>query len=36
MDESVQSLISDTRGDWVEVCDMTGSVLGASLAGRTV
>ena len=31
-----QSLISDTRGDWVEVLDHDGSVLGASLAGRTV
>ena len=30
------NMISDTRGDWVEVCDMDGSVLGASLAGRTV
>ena len=31
-----QSLISDTRGDWVEVLDHDGSVLGGSLAGRTV
>ena len=31
-----QSLISDTRGDWVVVCDEDGAVLGESLKGETV
>ena len=29
-------LISDTRGDWVEVCDDDGAILGESLTGKTV
>ena len=35
-DSSLEYLIHDTRGDWVEACDSDGSVLGASFAGRTV
>ena len=36
MDAAFLALVSDTRGDWVEVCDTDGSVLGAQLKGCTV
>jgi hypothetical protein len=36
MDAAFLALVSDTRGDWVEVCDADGSVLGAQLRGCTV
>ena len=36
MPSELQNLISDTRGDWVEVCDWDGQVLGAQLRGKTV
>jgi hypothetical protein len=36
IDAAFLALVSDTRGDWVEVCDMEGSVLGAQLRGCTV
>ena len=35
-DQAYMSLVNDTRGDWVEVCDADGSVLGDALAGHTV
>ena len=31
-----EGLVSDTRGDWVEVCDDDGAILGESLTGKTV
>ena len=33
---AIEELISDARGDWVEVHDGDGSVLGKACAGRTV
>ena len=36
MNAAFLALVSDTRGDWVEVCDTDGSVLGAQLRGCTV
>ena len=36
IDAAFLALVSDTRGDWVEVCDMEGSVLGFQLRGKTV
>jgi hypothetical protein len=36
MSDALSHLISDTRGDWVEVCDADGGVLGAQLRGCTV
>ena len=35
-DQAYLDLVNDTRGDWVEVCDADGSVLGDALAGHTV
>ena len=35
-DQAYLNLVNDTRGDWIEVCDADGSVLGESLAGHTV
>ena len=31
-----QTLVNDTRGDWAELCDDDGSVLGEQLRGQTV
>jgi surface protein len=36
IDSAFLELVSDTRGDWVEVCDPDGSVLGWQLKGCTV
>jgi hypothetical protein len=36
VDQAYLDLVNDTRGDWVEVCDADGSVLGDALAGHTV
>ena len=35
-DGAPTDFVSDSRGDWVEVCDHAGDVLGAAYAGRTV
>jgi len=35
-DAAYTSLVNNTRGDWVEVCDADGSVLGEQLRGKTV